>query len=132
MIGAARNKRTFWAAEFEKTEPVRDEYGNEYATRVIYTKPVKYRGNVSAGNASVGHQLFGMVADYTKIINPMPLDCPIREATILWIDKKPVFEKDGTTKTAHDYVVRHVGISINHKAYAIEQVNVADKTGEAP
>lgn len=130
MVGLAINKQTFWYALFDHDEPVYDNWGNESGTKPVYGNPVKYRANISASRGTADIDLFGINAVYTKTINPLPLDFPLDEASVLWIDKEPTIAEDGSTTTAHDYVVTQVAKSLNHKAYAILKVNVADKPVE--
>lgn len=124
MRGLERNKQTFWYALYERSEPIFDERGNEVGEQSIYGNPIKEKGNISAARGSTENDLFGINAVYTKTINPMPNNCPIDESSILWIEVEPVIEADGSTMTAHDYVVSQVAESLNHKAYAIRKVEV--------
>lgn len=129
MRGMTRNERTFWYSLFLKNETTHDQWGNENGTRPVYGKPVETQGNISASRGSVGGELFGLNAEYSRTINPMPINCPIEETTVLWIDKTPVMDSEGKTTTGHDYVVEQVAQSLNHKAYAISKVNIADGVG---
>ena len=124
MRGMSRNKQTFWYALYERSEPILDEYGNEIGEQSIYGKPIKEKGNISAARGSAENDLFGINAVYTKTINPMPDSFQMNESSILWIECEPVIEDDGSTMTAHDYVVSQVARSLNHKAYAISRVDV--------
>ena len=126
MVGLAVNKQTFWYALFDHEETVTDIYGNEIGSRPVYSNPVKYRANISASRGTADNDLFGINAVYSKTINPLPLDFPMNEASILWVDKQPEINDDGSTNTGHDYVVTQVAKSLNHKAYAILRVDVAD------
>lgn len=129
MRGMERNRQKFWYALYERSEPIFDDYGNEVGERSVYGNPVKEKGNVSAARGSTENDLFGVNAVYTKTINPMPKNCLIDESSILWIEVKPVIEADGSTMTAHDYVVSQVAESLNHKAYAINRVDVTAGDG---
>lgn len=124
MTGLARNKQSFWYALYERSEPIYDEYGNEVGEKSVYGKPVMAKGNISAARGDTENDLFGINAVYTKTINPMPLDFPMKETSILWIGITPVIEEDGNTLTGHNYVVSQVAKSLNHKAYAISRVDV--------
>lgn len=124
MRAMERNKQTFWYALYERSEPIFDEHGNEVGEQSIYGNPIKEKGNISAARGSTENDLFGINAVYTKTINPMPNNCPIDESSILWLEAEPVIEADGSTMTAHDYVVSQVAESLNHKAYAIRKVEV--------
>ncbi len=131
MVGMARNKQTFWYALYDHSEPIYDKYGNETGEKAVYGNPIMCRANVSASRGTTAEDLFGINAEYTKTINPLPLNCPIDETSILWVDKAPVIEEDGSTKTGYDYKVTQVAESLNHKAYAIFKVDVADTPTEA-
>lgn len=129
MKAMERNKKKFWYALYERSEPILDEDGNEVGEQSVYGNPVREKGNISAARGSTENDLFGVNAVYTKTINPMPNNCPIDESSILWIEVEPVIEEDGRTVTAHDYVVSQVAESINHKAYAISRVDVTAGDG---
>ena len=125
MRGMSTNKQTFWYALYERSEPILDADGNEVGERSIYSNPVKEKGNISAARGSTENDLFGVNAVYTKTINPMLNNCPIDESSILWIDVEPEIAANGRTYTPHDYVVTLVAKSLNHKAYAINRVEVS-------
>lgn len=129
MKAMERNKKKFWYALYERSEPILDEDGNEVGEQSVYGNPVREKGNISAARGSTENDLFGVNAVYTKTINPMPNNCPIDESSILWIEVKPVIEEDGRTVTSHDYVVSQVAESLNHKAYAISRVDVTAGDG---
>lgn len=124
MRGMSKNKQTFWYALYKRSEPIFDEYGNEIGEQSIYGRPIKEKGNISAARGSAENDLFGINAVYTKTINPMPIEFPMDETSILWVECEPLIEETGITKTAHDYVVSQVARSLNHKAYAISRVDV--------
>lgn len=129
MKAMERNKKKFWYALYERSDPILDEDGNEVGEQSVYGNPVREKGNISAARGSTENDLFGVNAVYTKTINPMPNNCPIDESSILWIEVEPVIEEDGRTVTAHDYVVSQVAESLNHKAYAISRVDVTAGDG---
>lgn len=129
MKAMERNKKKFWYALYERSEPILDEDGNEVGEQSVYGNPVREKGNISAARGSTENDLFGVNAVYTKTINPMPNNCPIDESSILWIEVEPVIEEDGRTVTSHDYVVSQVAESLNHKAYAISRVDVTAGDG---
>ena len=129
MKAMERNKKKFWYALYERSEPILDEDGNEVGEQSVYGNPVREKGNISAARGSTENDLFGVNAVYTKTIIPMPNNCPIDESSILWIEVEPVIEEDGRTVTSHDYVVSQVAESLNHKAYAISRVDVTAGDG---
>ena len=92
MRGMTKNKQSFWYALYERSEPLLDDYGNEVGEISIYGKPVKATGNISAARGSTEADLFGVNAVYTKTINPMSINCPIDESSILWVGVKPLIK----------------------------------------
>ena len=125
MRGMEQNKQSFWYALYERSEPILDEYGNEIGLKPVYGSPIKSSGNISTARGSTETGQFGAIVVYAKTINPMPVDCPIDESSVLWLDNVPVIDEDGKTVTPYDYVVTRVARSINHKAYTIKRVEVA-------
>lgn len=126
MVGLRINKRPFWYALFVGHKPTYDAYGNENGNTLVYSAPVRMLGNISPSKGNTYNNLFGIDVDYSRVINPLPKDCPIDEASVLWVDKEPIIGEDGSTQTGHDYVVTAIGESIGHKAYAISRVSIAD------
>lgn len=124
MRGMVRNKVNFYYATYERKEEIIDEYGNKTGEyEVIYGKPVKYKGNISAEQGEIQSRQFGDSVVYDRVI-VICEDIPIDEFSILWIDTPPVFNEDGTTNTPHDYIVKKVANSLNVKSIAISKVNV--------
>lgn len=120
-----RNKRDFYYALYERKEEIEDEYGNktgEYA--VIYSKPIKGRGNISAAQGEIQNRQFGDSESYDKIIALGDVNIPIDEYSILWVDNLPIINADGSTDTPHDYIVKAKARSLNVVALAISKVNV--------
>ena len=124
MRGIRKNMQSFWYALYERSEPILDKYGNEIGFKPVYGNPIKSSGNISIAHGSTETGQFGAIAVYTKTINPMPVDCPIDESSVLWLDNVPVIDKDGNTVTPYDYVVTRVARSINHKAYTLKKVDI--------
>ena len=126
MRGLVRNERGFYYALYEGKEELTDEYGNktgEYI--VIYSKPVKYKGNISAAQGEIQNRQFGTSEIYDKVITLCNTSIPVDEYSILWVDNLPVIKADGTTDTPHDYIVKKVATSLNVKSLAISKVIVS-------
>ena len=121
----ARNKITFFYALHERQTEITDEYGNATGQyEVIYTKPTKTRGNVSAAQGEMESRQFGESESYDKVIVLDDRNTPIDEYAILWVDTLPHLNEDGTTDTPHDYIVKKVARSINSVSIAISKVSV--------
>lgn len=119
-----RNKTKFAYATFEMSTPHYDEYGNlTYEQDVTHSKPKFSKANISAARNTSVVQLFGMDINYDKVIVMDKTD--IDENSILWVDRLPVLNDDGTTDTPHDYIVRRVSKSLNSVAIAIARVDVS-------
>lgn len=125
-VGLEINKQPFWYALYERSEPILDEAGQQIGQKPIYGHPIPYRANISPARGATQKNLFGINAEYSRVLNPLPLDFPMDELSILWIDRKPEIKPDGSTDTGHDYIVTEIAKSLNHKAYTVYRVNVAD------
>ena len=115
MRGANRNKQEFWYALHGHVVEDYDEYGNQVGTYVTYGNPVKTRGNISPAKGEVVARQFGDDDLYDRVIGPLPVDTPIDEYAVLWIDEVPELNADGSLKvdettgnavTPHNYIVR--------------------------
>ena len=121
-----RNKiRIFYANYLDKT-PLKDDYGNmtgEY--KISYTHPIEVRANVSAARGEATTRQFGDDERYDRVIVFDDPHFPITVTSILWIDTPPEIADDGSTKTAHDYIVRQVAASLNSVSVAVSKVSVS-------
>ena len=119
-----RNKVSFWYLLYDRKEPIKDEYGNESGEYQIYYKPaVQMKGNVSAATGSAQVEQFGNFISYDNVIVTDDLACLIDENTVLFLDKKPVYDEDGTP--LYDYIVKRVAKSLNSISYAVSKVTVS-------
>ncbi len=130
----ARNKVTFWYALYTEIVPITDDYGNfggEY--NVKHGNPIKGRANISAAKGETQTRQFGEAESYDKVV-VMDNDAPaLDEYSILWVDRKPELNEDGSlvlddkgnAMTPHDYIVKKVARSLNGVSYAISKVNVS-------
>ena len=121
-----RNKTVFYYALYEGKEPVIDDYGNvtgEY--EVKYSRPKKFRANISAANGKADVEQFGANVDYDKVIVGDNIFPQIDEYTIMWIDTVPVIDNEGKTETPHDYIVKKIARSLNSISVAVSKVEVS-------
>ena len=114
MRSANRNKQVFWYALFDQTSEGTDEYGNIIQQYATYGDPVKTSGNISPAKGEVVSRQFGDDDLYDRVIGPMPINTPIDEYAVLWIDVTPELNADGSLKiddetgdavTPHNYIV---------------------------
>lgn len=121
----ARNKQKFYYALFTTKSEATDVNGyfnGEYVLQ--YGKPVKAFANVSAAMGETSIRQFGEGVPYDKVIVMDDPRTVIDEYSILWIDKMPVINRDGTTDTPHDYVVKKVARSLNSVSIAVAKVDI--------
>lgn len=120
-----RNMRDFYYALYEGKVEIEDEYGNKTGEyEVVYSKPIKCKGNISAAQGEVQNRQFGDSESYDKVITLGNVNIPINEYSILWVDTLPVIKEDGTTSTPHDYIIKKDARSLNSVSLAISKVNV--------
>ena len=115
MRGANRNKQTFWYALYMGKGPKIDKDGYETGWELTYGNPVQTSGNISPAKGEVISRQFGDDDLYDRIVGPLPVNTPIDEYTILWIDVTPELNADGSLKldeatgneiTPHNYIVK--------------------------
>lgn len=117
MVNLKRNNRQFYYCLRKTDEPLIDEWGNETGENPpIYDEPVPYEAHVSGveGNPykdMVTTQEYGLRVDYNKVIITHDMDCPIKEDSVLFLDKEPEFDDDGNP--LYDYIIVKVDPTIN-------------------
>lgn len=117
-----RNMRTFYYAAYEGKEAVMQDGLRTGETRVLYSKPVKARGNISPASGQTANEIFGSLEGYDKILMLDNPRFPIDEYSILWIDTLPDEGKEEIP--SHDYIVKRVAASLNSVAIAVSKVDV--------
>lgn len=121
-----RNSRDFYYSLYKGKKEVEDEYGNKTGEyEVIYSKPIKCKGNISAAQGEMQSRQFGDSEGYDKVITLSNVNIPINEYSILWVDTLPILNTDGTTDTPHDYIVKKDARSLNSVSLAISKVIVS-------
>ena len=117
--------RPFYYATYESKSEITDEYGNKTGEyEIIYSNPVKCKGNISPAQGEIQSRQFGDSESYDKVIALSNTNVPIDEHSILWVDTLPTINNDGTTDTPYDYTVREVARSLNSVSIAIRKVDV--------
>lgn len=121
---AERYKSQFWYLLYGGGEPVKDEYGNETGeSKPVYKEAVAMRANVSAAAGAAQIEQFGNLQSYDKVILTDDTNCPIDETTVLFIDKEPEYDDNGTP--LYDYIVKRVAKSKNIISIAVSKVSVS-------
>lgn len=119
-----RNKVSFWYCPFVRKEPVVDENGRKTGEqRVIYDTAVSVSANISSAKGEAQEQVFGNLETYDKVIVIDTPDFPMDENSVLFVDKPPVYDKNG--QPLFDYVVKQVARSLNAVSYAVTKAVVS-------
>lgn len=120
-----RNQIRIFYANYRRTDPLKDEYGNltgEYD--IAYDNPVEIRANVSAARGEATTRQFGEDENYDRVIVIDDQKVPIDVSTVLWIDTLPEIKADGSTDTPYDYIIKRVATSLNSVSIAVSKVSV--------
>lgn len=116
MRNLSRNESTIYYALYQSDEEATDADGLYTGDKVAtYEAPVPIRASVSAARGTSDVDLFGVNISYTKTVIVDDMSCPIDEHSRLWIDATP--------NAPHNYEVVMVAKSLNHIAYAVQQVD---------
>jgi hypothetical protein len=108
----------------DRQEPILDEWGNETGeTKLFYKYPVDMSANISAAGGTAQVEQFGNLTGYDRVIVTADMSCPIDENTVLFIDRQPEFDDNGTP--LYDYIVLRVARSLNSISYAVSKVDVS-------
>ena len=120
MRNLSRNEKLIYYALYSGDTENTDSDGL-YTGEIIagYADPVALEASVSASRGTSEIDLFGANISYTNTLIVDDPDCPINEHSRLWICKNP--ETD-----PHNYEVVMVARSLNHAAFAVQQVDYAD------
>lgn len=114
-----RNKTVYWYALYTGVVKLTDDDGRYTGEQeVIYTEPVKARGNISAAKGDAYSAQFGTFVDYDSVLiaDKTQLD----ENSVLWIGVDP-------SVAPYNYRVRRVSRSLNGVAVAIKKVDVSEQ-----
>ena len=123
MRSMERNKTTIYYALYQGKQPVLDDDGYETGEYINgYSDPIKFNIRVSPNKGNSENEVFGKNLDYDRAMSTSDKRFPIDEFSILWVDKVPVIEDDGTTNTPHDFTVVRVAKDLNEWVYAIKKV----------
>ena len=127
------NKRVVYIRNNMGEQPIIDEDGyktGEY--EIAYSNPIKFRMNVSEAKSRMDRlgsttyiDPYGLELGYNKILATSDMACPIEEDSVLYVDKMPVINQDGSTDSKWDYIVVQVKKSLNQILYAVKRVDVS-------
>ena len=115
MRTLSRNRQTFYFANCAGAEKLKNPDGRYTGEKkVIYSEPVRARGNISAdkGNATVAQ--FGTDIQYDAVI--VMSNTQMDENSVLWIGISP--------DKPYNYKVSRISRSLNSVSIAVSMVNV--------
>lgn len=137
MMAMPINKRTYYYALYAGITEQVDSEGYFTGEKIVsYGNPIKDSANISPARGDAQVNSFGVLEDYDKVIvygkthrTQMP---KINEYSILWVDRMPELNPDGTLKldekgnvlTPHDYIVKKVADGLDSIQVAIRKVDV--------
>lgn len=124
MKSLARNQRKFHYCLYKGKKELKDEEGNYTGEYIVeYDTPQECYANISASAGTSQSEQFGNFDGYDRVISTSDISLPIDESTVLFIEKDPEFDSDGSPK--YDYIVKKVAKSLNAVSYAITKVVVS-------
>lgn len=120
MIFMKRNLREIHYCIYSGEENVLDSEGYETGEKKLtYEQVQSLTCNVGAATGEMALQLFGATDPYDKIIMTDNMDVDIDETTVLFVDKDPEYNADGTP--IYDYTVKRCAETLNHKIFAVKK-----------
>jgi len=116
-----RNKQEIYYALFKELEIIRNPAGHEIGRRPVYHNPVRAMVRVTPARGEADVEIFGIALIYDKVMQYGKGKLPIDETAVLFVDRMPVIENDGSTETRHDYTVTRIATDINYTTVAISK-----------
>lgn len=128
-----RNKQTiYYCNNLGETELTDSDGYYTGETGIAYSNPLPLRMNVSEAKSRMDRlgsatyiDPYGLELGYNKVLATCDMDCPIEEDSVLYIDRMPVLNEDGSTDTPHDYILVQIKKSLNNILYAVKRVDVS-------
>lgn len=109
-----RNKQTVWYSNYSTSSEIIDSNSNYTGEHeVIYAKPTKTALNINTVDSDIEVAMFGVDSVDVIVLLSNRKDCPLAETSVLWYGIIPQVEKDGTTKTPHNYNIVGIRTSLN-------------------
>lgn len=141
MMTLNQNKQKLYYALLDNVVPIyetdddgniiyyEDEEGNRIPletgdTKIIYSKPVEFYGNIATSGGEVEVQEFGLnLADYEAILVLDKNTLPLTETSLIWQNTKPKFNQDETLdENSADYKIVKINSSNNYDKYVLSRV----------
>lgn len=141
MMTLNQNKQKLYYALLDNVVPIyetdddgniiyyEDEEGNKIPletgdTKIIYSKPIEFYGNIAMSGGEVETQEFGLnLADYEAILVLGKNTLPLTETSLIWQNTKPKFNQDETLdENSADYKIVKINSSNNYDKYVLSRV----------
>ena len=141
MMTLNQNKQKLYYALLDNVVPIyetdddgniiyyEDEEGNRIPletgdTKIIYSKPVEFYGNIAMSGGEVEVQEFGLnLADYEAILVLDKNTLPLTETSLIWQNTEPKFNQDETLdENSADYKIVKINSSNNYDKYVLSRV----------
>ncbi len=116
------NKVPMWYKVYEGEQDEIDGKGRRTGDKVkVYSNPVREMARISANTGDAYGSPFGQSIAYDKSISTVK-KLPIDEYTLLFIDREPVLEEDGSTLSEPDYSCVCVKLGLVQNVWAIKKI----------
>lgn len=141
MMTLNQNKQKLYYALLDNVVPIyetdddgniiyyEDEDGNKIPletgdTKITYSKPIEFYGNIAMSGGEVEVQEFGLnLADYEAILILGKNTLPITETSLIWQNTEPIFNNDETVdENSADYKIVKINSSKNYDKYVLSKV----------
>ena len=119
-----RNLKLIRYCLYNSKTPITDSEGFETSEeKIVYDTAAELLCSVSTARGNAQIEVFGNLDNYDKVLITDLMTCPIDENTVLFVDKEPEYDADGTP--IYDYFVRRVAPSLNCISIAIAKVKTS-------
>ena len=141
MMTLNQNKQKLYYALLDNVVPIyetdddgniiyyEDEEGNKIPletgdTKIIYSKPIEFYGNIAMSGGEVETQEFGLnLADYEAILILGKNTLPITETSLIWHTGEPKKNSENNTdEYSADYRIVKISPSLNFDKYVLKKV----------
>ena len=141
MMTLNQNKQKLYYALLDNVVPIyetdddgniiyyEDEEGNKIPletgdTKIIYSKPIEFYGNIAMSGGEVEVQEFGLnLADFEAILVLDKNTLPLTETRLIWQNTKPKFNQDEKLdENSADYKIVKINSSNNYDKYVLSRV----------
>lgn len=120
------NKSKIYVLNFKGMTKATDLSGNYTGEETItYDDPIMFMGHVSGARGSSQVEIFGIDVMYDKTIVITKAEfkkLQIKENSVFFIDKEPIYDTTITTMPLYNYRVSRIAETINEVAIAVKEV----------